>query len=250
MTNQNTGLAVPTAAMIDSISQMATIAADSKMFGLKLSSKVESMKMIMVVGYSLGINPVLAPNYIYEYNGKFGLLAKTMSGMILKSGYLHSMNSGDVLLNEKPVGKFVEMTRLNPGGENIYHREEFTIAQAQNAGLIKKDSAWEKYTLRMCYWRALSWTASSIFSDVIGGMMSTEEIGMEHDYDGNVLPVQPLEVMPSANVEVKRNIATEWQDLLKEHGAPKIMGFPGGIPTTEDSLDNLIKYLGKSEDAE
>ncbi len=233
---------VPTIEELESVEKMAIVAASSDVFDIKLSKKPDKMKMLMLTGMSLGINPILAPNYVYEFNGKFGLLTKTMIGLVQNSGKLHSMDSGYIEDNKgNKIGRWFAMSRVNPnGGEPFYHREEFTIQDAKDAGIYNKDN-WN-YPLRMCLWRSISWVCSVLFSDVIGGMQSTEEIGMIHDNQG-VPIIQSSRIAISDEVDIN----AEFQRLVIDHG-PQIV-FPacrnGKPPQTEEDLETLKDYLSK-----
>jgi hypothetical protein len=63
-----------------------------------------------------------------------------------------------------------------------YHepdRAEFAWHDANAAGLLTKKN-WRTYPKRMFQWRALSWLAKNVFSDVLGGFPLAEEV---EDYD-------------------------------------------------------------------
>lgn len=238
---------IPTLEEIESMKGIAAIAKESNAFGIELTKKPGRMEMIMLTGMSFGISPVLAPNYIYEFNGKFGILTKTMLALIYQSGLVHSIEYEDIKDKaQKIVGRAVEMKRVNPNGDPLFYRAEFTMDDAKKAGLIsqQKDN-WEKYPLRMCEWRAVSWAATSLFPDIIGGMLSTEEIGMKHDKQGNPIIESTFEELP------KYDANKAFQELATKYGqeALSLIG-QFGAPQTEEDIEKMrITLEEKSNDS-
>jgi hypothetical protein len=168
-----------------------------------------------------------------------------MLALIYQSGLVHSIEYEDIKDKaSKIIGRAVEMKRVNPNGDPLFYRAEFTMDDAKKAGLIsqQKDN-WEKYPLRMCEWRAVSWAATSLFPDIIGGMLSTEEIGMKHDKEGNPVIESTFQEIPQYDAN------KAFQDLAAKHGN-KALSLIGeyGAPQTEKDIERMRVALEENSD--
>lgn len=81
--------------------------------------------------------------------------------------------------NEKCVLLMLGFPSDEPGDELVRHRgqwwevlsrEEFTIADARKAKLVKADGNWDKYPKNMCFWRCLSNGVKFEAPDLLGGV--------------------------------------------------------------------------------
>jgi len=101
--------------------------------------------------------------------------------MIHQSGELASLEIKDLTDSKgNPTRCKVTMKRKN----GFQYTVEFSMGDAQRAGIIRDKSCWEKYPANMLRWRAIGYCADVVFPDVIGGMYRPEELGADVDADG------------------------------------------------------------------
>lgn len=136
----------------------AKTAFDSNMY--RGIGKESGIMMVMLAAREYGIGPVQALNGgINIIEGKVELSARLMGAMIRRAGHtMQILESTDEKC--RILGK-----RADTGEEYI---AEFTIEQAQRAGLVKEKGAWKRTPDDMLFARAQSKLARRLFSDVIG----------------------------------------------------------------------------------
>lgn len=139
---------------------------------------------IMLMGRELGLAPMQAFKSISIINGKPALGAELMLGKI----YERYPNADIRIVKNEKDGAEIHASR--PGKDHL-QKFSFTIQEAQEAGLTKKDS-WRNYPKAMCLWRAVSAMARAVFPEcLMGGPSHTpEELGADVDEDGEIYEVE------------------------------------------------------------
>lgn len=171
---------VPSNETIEGLYKMAQYAAES---GLAKTTNAFEIHFRMMLGYELGIAPMAAIRTIYAVNGVPTCSGEAMLALIRKSGLLSKLEvSGD----DKSCS--VTMGRKDTGEEMTF---TFTIEKAQRAGLVGKQ-VWKAYPDKMLKWRAISEGAKFLFSDVIGGLYTVEEISPDTPMDENGNPTDQI----------------------------------------------------------
>ncbi len=122
-------------------------------------SATQSLMTIDIVFGAIQLRGVLLAKFVrqsrdYEYK----VLERTNQKCVLLMLGFPSNEAGDELVRHR--GQWWE----------VLSREEFTIGDAQTAGLVKKDSNWQKYPKNMCFWRALSNGVKFEAPDLLGGV--------------------------------------------------------------------------------
>lgn len=137
---------------------MATQAVDSKMYrGIGEKSGV---MMIMLSARELGIPCMQALNGgLNIIQGKVEISARMMSALIRRAGH-------QIKKKENTETRCVLLGHRGDTGEE--EEVEFTIEEAQKAGLVKPGGGWTKWPKDMLFARTLSRLARQLFSDVIG----------------------------------------------------------------------------------
>ncbi len=137
---------------------MSKSAVDSKMY--KGVGDQAGVMMIMLAARELGIPPCQALNGgLNIIQGKVEISARMMSALIRKAGH-------QLKVQECTSTQCVLVGRRSDTGET--QNASFSVAEAQQAGLVKPGGGWVKWPKDMCFARALSRLARQLFSDVIG----------------------------------------------------------------------------------
>lgn len=172
--------------------------------------------LVMETGSMLGLHPMAALQSIDVVEGRATLSAKLMAGMIRAKGHtLNAETTGTI-----PGGDFsITVTGKRTDGEEW--ASTWDIPRAIRAGLVtayapdqdgiwrvtavSKSGApkpWQAYAEAMAWNRAVSEVGRQLFSDVLFGLYSTEEMT-----DGGAeMPVMEAEVEPSE----------DWETLIRE----------------------------------
>lgn len=234
------------------IQLMAPTAKESRLFGLQNDAQGA---VIMAKGQEIGLSRFAALEFIAVIDGKPGLSPRGALALVTASGLLESMTIDDLRDNGEPVACRVAMKRM--GGQA--YSLEFTMKDAQRAGLVKQGSGWEKYPANMLRWRCMGYVIDVLFSDICGGLKRADEYGAELDTAGNVVvdgswtpapapqiatPAAPATAPSPAVVTPKPRFPT-LAELLALYPADAIIGANGGrIPGSEDELANVLAALG------
>lgn len=127
-------------------------------------------------GREYGLSPVLATQKLFVTpDGKVGMLADTMHGLVLKSGlceYFALLEASD------EAATFVTKRK---GGKNE-QKFTFTFDMAAKQGLTKKGHSrgkknnWDKMPMQMLIARAKAALARLAYPDVVGGLYTYEEL--------------------------------------------------------------------------
>jgi hypothetical protein len=172
--------------------------------------------MIMLAARELGIPPMQALNKgINIINGTMELSARMMAALIRKAGHR--------FIPKVSTDKECVLVGTRCDTEESMSAS-FTIAEAQQAGLIKPGSNWIKFPKDMCYARALSRLARQLFSDVVGvGYVEGEISGMDpkpvvhEEEDAEVVPAVSLSEFTACFKEEDHLLAIQWLAVVKEY---------------------------------
>lgn len=135
---------------------------------------------IVMKGKELGVPPLQAFSSITVIQGKPCLSSELMLALVYQrvKGAKVTFRTPPEMQSKECV---VEMQR--PGGEPQLFR--FGMDDAHAAGLIKPNSAWQKYPSAMLRARAISAGARAVFPDCIMGCYTPEELG------GDIVDITP-----------------------------------------------------------
>lgn len=256
--NTERHLAVQPSALTPDIWHMlrdiAPVMHKSRLFGV---TSEEAAVAIMLRGYELGLGLTASFDFITVISGKPSLTPRGALAIIYQSGELADMKMTKLTdTNGAFCGYEVWMKRRN----GIEHRTQFTVEDAQRAGLIKPNSAWVSYPLNMCLWRAVGFCADVVFPDITGGMttlMKTpEQYGVGFSEVGDVVegvwsvaptngtsspaPAPAPEPVAPAHTEV-----ITLNKLLEAYTAEQILvANEGKIPGTDEEVAAVAKKLG------
>lgn len=126
----------------------------------------ESVVAAILTGRELGIGPMQSLRDIHMVDGRPAFAAQLMLAR-MRSG-------GIVLLETESTDERAWIRAQRPGGE--IGEFEFTIAEAETAGLLsKKGQSWTHYRKDMLWARAVSRMARRFGSDMLGGLVYSKE---------------------------------------------------------------------------
>lgn len=179
----STALALIEPTQFDLMSKLASITFKSGYTKLNEAQLV----FVMVKGYELGITPMQALDGIQVIQGKTTVSPQLMLALINRSGLME-----DIKIDSEATQCTVTMTRKGRSP----HTETFTMQNAQVMGLAGNHN-WKAQPATMLKWRAVSACARVVFSDVIQGMYTPEEMGAEvsEDSSGDIVIESPAPIL-------------------------------------------------------
>lgn len=134
---------------------------------------------IILTGRELGIGTMAALNTINVIQGKPTVSPQLMLALIERSGQL-----ADIQI-EPHDGGAIRCTMKRKGRSP--HTEYFGDTEAQAMQLAGKDN-YKKQKTTMYRWRAVAACARVVFPDVITGLYTPDEMGVDVTDDGELLP--------------------------------------------------------------
>lgn len=167
---------------------LAEYLAKSKFIPQSFRGDLNTAVMLIVTCKQYGL-PITALSEVMEVNGKVGFWGRTKLGIVLKSGVCEYL-----IAKEKTDTKCVVVAKRKGWPEEV--KVEWTIEQAEKAGLVRRSDAWQKYPKRMLYWRAISDAISEVFPDVIQGFSTVEELEEEPAQEAQVMEAPKELEMP------------------------------------------------------
>ena len=174
------------------IIEMAEILAEKTYRMLGISK--ENLRGIYLKGWELGFKMTASPQFIQSIQGKPSLSPEGHLALLHNSGLFNGDGCFEVqdIRNDKgdPFACRVKMRRNDSGVE---YENTFTMDDAKRAGLIKQGSGWEKYPANMLRWRAIGYCADIVASDIGGGMLRADEIGINISPDGQIIEGEVIE---------------------------------------------------------
>lgn len=236
------------------ISEIAPAMLASRYFGV---ASEEQAMAIMLKGYELGLTLTASFELIHVIQGKPSISPRGALALIQQSPSFAEMKIEDIKdAAGNPESCRVFMKRKN----GFEYTVEYTMAEAEQAGLVKKESGWDKYPGNMLRWRAVGFCADVVFPDVIGGMKRSDELGADLTPDGEVWeepavvveapqsqeqPKQAEEtIQPEQSIEAIPDYGLTLQDLLEKSNDKDILEATGGqFPTTEDEVNIAVHWL-------
>lgn len=149
--------------------RMAEVFSQSALVPKHLRGKPHDVMLTILHGRELGISPVRAMQMIHVIEGKPGVEAKLAVALVKKERSLCRYFIRLESTNERAV---YETQRE---GEPAPIRQEFTIEDAERAGLLGKDN-WTKYPGAMLRARASMALARDVYPDLVGNLYDQDEL--------------------------------------------------------------------------
>lgn len=147
--------------------------------------KPEDLFVAMAMGYRLGLPIETAPLYIAVVNGRPCIWGDGLMGLVLSKPQCEQITEDAIIRDGQVVG--YQCTVVRSGYPP--HTVQFTVQDAQVAGLLKKQGAWSTYPKRMLQLRARSLAIRDRFADVISGIEIKELVEEEMYIKGEAVEV-------------------------------------------------------------
>lgn len=213
------------------IEKMAPVMYRAHLFGV---TSIEQAAAVMLKGYECGFSMTASFDFIQVIQGKPSVSPRGAMALLLSSNLIKAIEVNRI--TDKNGGFFgysCTMERTN----GFKHTGKFTLADAQLAGLVKKDSGWEKYPENMCLWRAIGFAADVVAPDVTAGMTTLmkapEMYGVALTEGGDIVDAIGVSV-PSVD---------PLQELITQYGAEAIMNANNGQIPTNGQVEEVRKKL-------
>jgi hypothetical protein len=189
---------------------------------------------IILTGRELGIGTMAALNTINVIQGKPTVSPQLMLALIERSGQLENIEI------EPHNGNAIRCTmkRRNRSA----HTEYFGETEASAMQLTGKDN-YKKQALTMYRWRAVAACARVVFPDVILGLYTPDEMGAEVNTDGEILPPEPLHVVPMSELKAPQIIDVDPDPPTKSYHNPDPFAEKKAI------IGNLCRTLNNAGDS-
>lgn len=174
-TRQSASVAAPLGAFVNYESSMSLAKAfvDSGFLPASIKKPAQALA-IMQMGAELGIPPMRALTGIFPIEGR-----PTVGAVLLLERFKE--RGGSVQWHESGLER-AAATFTGPDGSK--HREEFTIAEAQMAGLVRDGSNWKKHPRKMLRARVITGALRAMGES--GTCYIAEERGVETDESGAI----------------------------------------------------------------
>lgn len=162
---------LPSTDVLDRIDRIAKIAAAS---GLTTYRRAESASMVLLTGRELGLGPMASLRGIHDVNGKPVLAADLMVAVVRRSGLCRMWR----VVESTPTRCEIATRRV---GEEHDESCVWTAEDARRAGC--GGATWQKFPRQMLSHRCAAELARRVYSDVLLGLYSPDELGGEDAVD-------------------------------------------------------------------
>lgn len=125
----------------------------------------DQLAMVMLAGYEAGMRPMESINAFYIVNGRLTMWGDALIRQLKRAGYSLTW----------PVTTDKEATCEITAPNGDKHKETFTFADAEKAGLIAKGGPWKTYPKDMLRWKAIGRGVRFFCPEVMGGTQYLKE---------------------------------------------------------------------------
>lgn len=165
--------------------------------------KPDNIFATIQLGRELGIPPMVALNNIASINGRPSLGTDLMIGIASK----HPEWAGYEILTSTEEKAEVAVYRRNKlTGKVFTFVGEYTIEEAEAAGLVKPNSPWVKYRKRMLKHRASTFAVRDAFPDALAGSYGYEEMAPEKFAEVSETEYELLDDIAVSQIESKESV--------------------------------------------
>ena len=171
------------------------------------------------LGFEVGLPPLAAIQSIAVINGRASLYGDVVLGIVINSGKLDLDAFEEDWIRDASgavTGAYCIVRRLPNGRPK---RWDFTIDDAMQAKLWKKEGPWTTAPKRMMQMRARSFALRDVFPDILRGIVTVEEArDLPPEPEKNVTPKRPTTLDELTN-ELTTETATATTEMPTQEGS-------------------------------
>ena len=230
----------------DKIMELAKVMAKSGHFGAMAKQNPAVIGAKMLLGASIGINPITAVNLIHliplKSGAQLAISPKAQKARVLASEVLWEWNSEELTKGGKHFGHKIHATRYRGEGRpKLEATVTYTLDDAKAQGLDSKDN-WKSVPKRMTLWRATGYLIDELFSDISYNVQSAALFDVDLSEDGTVIEGS-YEVVDEIEAKNVSDVAVEFGKLMEEYGADRVLAVGSMPPTNAKELQELKEKL-------
>lgn len=150
--------------------KLAELIANSDLAPKDFKGKAGNCLIAMQMGMEVGLAPMQAIQNIAVINGRPTLWGDAALALVQASGVCEYVHES---WDEKTQTWTCRGKRRDAKEEGVY---TFSLADAEKAGLTKKEGTWQSYRKRMIQMRARAFCLRDNFADVLKGLAIREEV--------------------------------------------------------------------------
>ena len=170
------------------LEKLSEIAARTEMVPKQFKGRPDDVLVAFIMGDSVGLHPMQAVQNIAVINGQPSLYGDGMLAVCQQhpqwGGKIEHMEYDDAGIPYRAV--CIVKRKGEPDTE-----QSFTLQEAEQAGLLKKQGPWQGYARRMLQWRARSWALRDAFADALRGFQCVEELAPMVEIEAEVQEIEP-----------------------------------------------------------
>lgn len=174
---------------LDEAMKLAKMIADSDLAPKDFRGKAGNCLIAMQMGMEVGLAPMQAIQNIAVINGRPTLWGDAALALVLAAPICEYVRES---WDDKNQTWTCRGKRRDAKEEGVY---TFSLADAEKAGLTKKEGTWQGYRKRMIQMRARAFCLRDNFADVLKGLAIREEV---EDYVETTAEVAAPVAMPKA----------------------------------------------------
>lgn len=189
--------------------KVALTLSKSGIIPLSYKNKPEDIFVAMAMGYQLGFPIEQSLQDVAVINGRPCLWGDGLLSLALNHQECDAINEEPIYNSSgEIIGYCCEVIRKG----HKPHYKEFTIQDAQRAGLLKKGGVWTSYPSRMLQMRARSLAIRDKFADALRGLRIAE---IEEE-DTRIIEAQPVKIEMDTNYKTQADRINSILDYKKE----------------------------------
>ena len=192
-------------------------------------------------GAEIGLKPMQSLQNISVIQGRAALWGDSVLALIKQQPTFNGCTETTTgKLSDKSMVARCEMARVMPSGKEEVTIREFSMEDAQQAGLLNKKGPWQQYTKRMLQLRARTFCARDAFPDALKGLTTVEEM-QDYPEPQKVKITEPV-IKPD---EVKKVLEAPSDGNLKPPTTKLDLKIPGKEgATTYEQHEFANEYAG------
>lgn len=172
----NTGLQINS---LDDAKRFATYVSESGLAPKGIQTPA-AIITAMQMGFEIGLQPMQALQNIAVINGRPSVWGDAALGLVRASGELEKFQEKYVQKGDSDKG-FTAVCIVRRKGDEEDTVEEFSVGDAERAGLWGKQGPWSTHPKRMLRYKARNFALRDKFTDVLKGLKIAEDLMDEAD---------------------------------------------------------------------